>query len=196
MTRPELHVAVANTKNTATNYNENFSMMLDYIDEEISDAKTYVDNAIPTQTGNAGKFLSTNGTTASWTIPVPTGTIMWFGYTAAPSGWVVCNGNAYLRTGTYANLFAVIGTTFGEGDGSTTFNVPNLIGKYVVGGSGVGTETPAATEEATSSTSIAHSHTYLAGTTISANTGSAGGSHTHTYTKGVNSITLLPIIKI
>lgn len=46
MTRPELHVAVANTKNTATNYNENFSMMLDYIEDEVQAAKDHVDNTL------------------------------------------------------------------------------------------------------------------------------------------------------
>lgn len=55
---------------------------------------------------------------------------------AAPAGWLVCDGSAVSRT-TYANLFAVIGTTFGAGDGSTTFNVPDLRGRGPIG-SGTG----------------------------------------------------------
>jgi microcystin-dependent protein len=43
---------------------------------------------------------------------------------AVPAGWLACNGAAVSRT-TYANLFAAIGTTYGAGDGSTTFNLPN-----------------------------------------------------------------------
>jgi len=51
---------------------------------------------------------------------------------SAPSGWLLCYGQAISRT-TYANLFSVIGTTWGSGDGSTTFNVPDLRGRTVAG---------------------------------------------------------------
>lgn len=57
----------------------------------------------------------------------PTGTILPYGGSTAPSGFLLCNGGAISRT-TYARLFSVIGTTYGVGDGSTTFNLPNLIG--------------------------------------------------------------------
>ena len=50
----------------------------------------------------------------------------------APNGHLLCDGSLISRT-TYANLFSVIGTTFGAGDGSTTFNLPNLKGKIPVG---------------------------------------------------------------
>lgn len=63
---------------------------------------------------------------------VDTGTIAAFGVTTAPSGYLKCNGAAVSRT-TYADLYAVIGTTFGTGDGSTTFNVPDLRGVWVRG---------------------------------------------------------------
>ena len=56
---------------------------------------------------------------------IPAGTISQFAGTAAPSGWLLCNGAAVSRT-TYAALFAAIGTTWGVGNGSSTFNVPNL----------------------------------------------------------------------
>lgn len=56
---------------------------------------------------------------------VPTGTILPFGGTTAPAGYLLCDGSAVSRT-TYAALFAVIGTTYGLGDGSTTFNLPQL----------------------------------------------------------------------
>ncbi|HID72544.1 TPA: hypothetical protein EYP38_01265 [Candidatus Micrarchaeota archaeon] len=51
---------------------------------------------------------------------------------AAPSGWLLCDGSAVSRT-TYADLFDAIGTTFGAGDGSTTFNVPDLRGRVFAG---------------------------------------------------------------
>ena len=52
--------------------------------------------------------------------------------TTAPSGYLKCNGAAVSRT-TYADLFAIIGTTHGAGDGSSTFNVPDLRGEFVRG---------------------------------------------------------------
>ncbi|MEM7179648.1 MAG: phage tail protein [Spirochaetota bacterium] len=55
---------------------------------------------------------------------VPTGTILPYAGNTAPTGFLICNGNAVSRT-TYANLFSTIGTTWGSGDGSTTFNLPD-----------------------------------------------------------------------
>lgn len=52
-----------------------------------------------------------------------------------PTGWLLCNGQAISRT-TYADLFALIGTTWGAGDGSTTFNVPDFRDRALVGASG------------------------------------------------------------
>jgi hypothetical protein len=60
---------------------------------------------------------------------VPPGTIMDFGMATEPVGWITCDGQAVSRT-TFAALFAAIGTTWGAGDGSTTFNVPNLSIRY------------------------------------------------------------------
>lgn len=65
---------------------------------------------------------------------VPTGVVMPFAGDSAPEGFLLCDGQAVNRT-TYANLFSVIGTKYGEGDGSTTFNVPNLVDRFVEGGS-------------------------------------------------------------
>lgn len=61
-----------------------------------------------------------------------TGVIKAFGGTSAPTGYLLCDGAAVSRT-TYSALFAVIGTKFGAGDGSTTFNVPNGKGRTLVG---------------------------------------------------------------
>ena len=63
---------------------------------------------------------------------VPTG-VMWdYAGTAAPSGWLLCDGSAISRT-TYATLFSIIGTSYGPGDGSTTFNIPDSSGRVSVG---------------------------------------------------------------
>lgn len=63
---------------------------------------------------------------------VPAGVILPFGGTTAPTGYLLCNGQAVSRTGNAA-LFAAIGTSFGSGDGSTTFNVPDLRGRFLRG---------------------------------------------------------------
>lgn len=70
-----------------------------------------------------------------------TGDTKWAAYSATPSGWLLCDGSAVSRT-TYAALFAVISTTFGVGDGSTTFNLPDGRGRALIGvGTGAQTET-------------------------------------------------------
>lgn len=63
---------------------------------------------------------------------VPTGMIAFFDLTQIPDGWLLCNGANVSRT-TYAALFAAIGTRFGAGDGSTTFTLPNLDGRFLQG---------------------------------------------------------------
>lgn len=64
--------------------------------------------------------------------------IAYAGNNTLPEGYLLCDGSAVSRTD-YADLFAVIGTTYGTGDGSTTFNLPNLVGRFIEGGSTAGT---------------------------------------------------------
>lgn len=61
---------------------------------------------------------------AQTALTLPAGVILPYGGTEAPSGFLICDGSAISRT-TYAALFNAIGTAYGEGDGSTTFNIPN-----------------------------------------------------------------------
>jgi microcystin-dependent protein len=69
---------------------------------------------------------------------IPTGLISPFGAASAPAGWLSCQGQAVSRT-TYSDLYAVIGTTYGIGDNSTTFNLPDLMGRSPIGsGTGAG----------------------------------------------------------
>lgn len=63
---------------------------------------------------------------------LPVGSIMPYPKATAPENWLICDGSAISRTD-YSELFNAIGTTFGEGDGSTTFNLPNLKGRTIVG---------------------------------------------------------------
>jgi microcystin-dependent protein len=68
--------------------------------------------------------------TRSFVDVQPAGMISAFGNSTAPTGWLQCNGAAVSRT-TYADLFTAIGTVYGTGDGSTTFNVPEIRGEFV-----------------------------------------------------------------
>jgi microcystin-dependent protein len=63
---------------------------------------------------------------------VPTGSITGYAGITVPGGWLMCNGAAIDRT-IYADLFEAIGTTYGNGDGETTFNIPNLLGRTIIG---------------------------------------------------------------
>nr|DAF99180.1 MAG TPA: tailspike protein [Podoviridae sp. ctW0z17] len=72
----------------------------------------------------------------------PVGTIIAVAYTGVPEGYMHCNGAAVNRT-TYVNLFNKIGTTYGAGDGNSTFNLPNTVAKFLEGGVAAGTYYPA-----------------------------------------------------
>jgi microcystin-dependent protein len=65
-------------------------------------------------------------------IVEPIGSIVLLASSTVPTGYLECNGAAISRT-TYATLFAVLGTTWGAGDGSTTFNLPDLRGEFIKG---------------------------------------------------------------
>lgn len=77
----------------------------------------------------AAKVLTAAGT---WAAAVPVGSVTMFASNGAPTGWLECNGTAVSRT-TYAGLFAAIGTVFGAGNGSTTFNLPDMRGEFARG---------------------------------------------------------------
>ena len=84
--------------------------------------------ALPT----AITVASANMVTATAQALLPAGAVMAFAMNSAPAGWLAANGAAVSRS-TYATLFAAISTTHGSGNGSTTFNVPDLRGIFVRG---------------------------------------------------------------
>ncbi len=142
-----------------------------------------------TSTGNINlkrATVVTGSVTATGMAMCPTGTILPFGGTSAPSGWLSCDGTAISRT-TYSGLFAVLGTTWGVGNGTTTFNLPNLPRHTLVGVGGSGTATLSNT---VGSTGGEETHTMTTGELV---------AHTHTYaqassgaqfsTGGVNALT-------
>ena len=123
----------------------------------------------------SGNVLTSNGTT--WTsaaapVSVPIGGLVMWATSSAPSGWLLCNGAAVSRT-TYSPLYAVIGTTFGSGDGSTTFNLPDYRDRMPIG---AGT-TYSANSSGGSKDAIVVSHTHTA----------TDSGHTHPFTASVSS---------
>lgn len=102
---------------------------------------------------------------------VPTGVIQAYGSVTAPTGWLLCDGSAVSRT-TYAALFSVLSTSFGSGNGSTTFNVPDLRGRAPIGKDDLG---------GSAASRITSGNAGFSGATL----GAAGGDerlHGHTHT--------------
>jgi microcystin-dependent protein len=91
---------------------------------------------MPLSTLNTNSITSVSNTAISGTIIGTqlgsgiTGQVSFFAFSSVPTGWIKANGAAISRT-TYASLFAVISTTYGVGDGTTTFNVPDLRGEFL-----------------------------------------------------------------
>jgi microcystin-dependent protein len=106
---------------------------------------------------------------------VPTGAVMPFAMNSAPSGWLAANGSAVSRT-TYAALFAAIGTTYGTGDGSTTFTLPDLRG-YFVRGAGTNADGTASEAFGTKQADAFQGHRHTVTTKTSFNLASSGPSN-------------------
>jgi len=101
-----------------------------------SNAASDITLTLPDSDGNANDVLQSDGSGnlsfAALPQAVPTGSVHMMATTTVPSGYLKCNGAAVSRT-TYADLFAIVGTAHGAGDGSSTFNVPDLRGEFVRG---------------------------------------------------------------
>ena len=108
----------------------------------------------------------------------PTGSIIMWPLNTAPTGYLICNGSAISRT-TYSALFAILGTSYGSGDGSTTFNIPDYRGQFLRGWSNGSTTDP---DRAT--------RTNRGDGTTGDNVGTKQGyeiqSHSHTYYVGLD----------
>lgn len=160
---------------------------------------------------NAGDWQTI--TNFARTAQQPAGAISQFAGSTAPSGWLLCNGSAVSRS-IYADLFTAIGTTYGAGNGTTTFNVPNLGDKVAIGVGGTKTlggtggaasVTPTGSVQSTTLTTTqmpSHNHTlkfgaFGAGGSIQStynNTGTdtattnTGGSSSHTHGLTLNAV--------
>jgi microcystin-dependent protein len=127
-----------------------------------------------------GDLAVAGSVTVSGSPIMPTGAMLEYGGASAPTGWLLCNGAAVSRA-TYAALFAVLGTTYGAGDGSTTFNVPNKIDRVGVG-AGSSYARGATGGAATATTDAAGSHNHTGSTGGTAITTDQMPSHNHGIT--------------
>jgi microcystin-dependent protein len=138
--------------------------------------------------------LIINGATGSIIGTLPAGMVMYFANSTVPQGWLQCNGAAISRT-SYTELFAAIGTVYGTGDGSTTFNLPDLRGQFVRGWASASTTSATVTGSIATTTltvsavgsGLIQIGDILSGTGVTANTkvisqltGATGGIGTYT----------------
>lgn len=126
-------------------------------------------------------------------LEVPVGTILDYGGSSTPEGYIFPAGQAVSRTGATARLFAVYSTTFGSGDGSTTFNVPDLRGRVVAGKDNMGGSAAnrltvgvsgitGTTLGATGGNENMQQHTHIATSVVT------DPGHSHTYSQGVGGV--------
>lgn len=107
---------------------------------------------------------------------VKSGALMDFATPTAPSGWLACDGQAVSRT-TYATLFTAIGTTWGAGDGSTTFNVPPLMDRFRRHRNAAGLAGAVGTLQ--SPANLTHSHAVTGAPSAGSLSTDSQGAHTH-----------------
>lgn len=114
----------------------------------------------------------------------PIGTMLPFAGASTPAGgqWLLCNGSAVSRS-TYAGLFAVCGTTYGAGNGTTTFNLPNLVDRLPMGAGSTYGRGSTSSGSVTLSTSNMPSHNHSV-----SGTADSGGSHGHSLSGSVGSV--------
>jgi len=115
---------------------------------------------------------------------VPIGTVvMWSGSSInVPTGWKLCDGTAISRT-TYSDLYTIQGNVFGSGDGSTTFNLPDMRDRFIVGaGSSYSSNSTGGSNSHTLTTAEIPSHNHTQNSHNHTGSSGTSGSHSHTGT--------------
>ena len=179
--------------------NENFTLTnsaIENLENSLSTSISSISSSTAGKNGSASeKFSVADATETTHAVNlgqirsslVPVGSIILFAKNEAPAGYLICNGSAVSRTD-YADLFDVIGTTFGSGDESTTFNLPDLIGKVSYGSTTINSNSLT-----TENHSADHSHQTKNIVEGSSNRITTGVSSDHTHS--ISACGLLPCIK-
>lgn len=129
---------IVGSNNTISGISE---AMMSFTDITTLNVSTSKHGFVPKAPNDSTQFFRGDGT---WAVPsggIPSGSVTEFAGSSVPSGWLFCDGSAVSRS-TYSGLFTAIGTTYGAGDGSTTFNLPDSRGRVI---QGVGTGAKVAT---------------------------------------------------
>ena len=126
---------------------------------------------------NGATIVASSSSAASWAVGAsPTGSIMLFATATPPAGWLNCDGSAVSRT-TYSVLFGVIGTTYGAGDGVSSFNVPNFTSAF-----------PLQATPGLAGGTLAHQHG-VTGVSVASHTHGGGGLIAATHTHSIPNLT-------
>ena len=179
--------------------NENFTLTntaIENLETTVSSSISSLTSTTASKNGSADeKFSVADATESSHAVNlgqissnlVPVGCVIWVAYNTAPTGYLVCDGTEVSRSD-YADLFAKIGTAFGAGDGSTTFNLPDLIGKVAYGSTTIN-----ANSLKTGNQDTGHTHAIqnAMGGSTTKHTDNQNADHKHT----VSACGLLPCIK-
>jgi len=203
------YVFANGTNADGTQVNSNFTNVVNFLNTEtVQRDASIAFTAIPS-------LPATDPTTANQAVRkayvdnyTPAGVITQYGGASAPTGWLLCQGQAISRSNAlYTRLFAAISTTYGAGDGSSTYNVPNLQGRIPVGFDSTQTEFDALAEVGGSKTSTLitanlPSHQHGVGTILPntiadhvhgfgtlATVGTDLGSHNHTQNAHTHTVT-------
>jgi phage-related tail fiber protein len=144
MAQSDQSVQDATFPSVRADINDNFAALFSQSSGNSAPSVTVAFQPWVDTSSNPPVYKMRNGSNSAWiTVGVldpagfsvsgsPTGQVIYVALSSAPTGYLKANGAAVSRT-TYAALFAAIGTTFGVGDGSTTFNVPDLRGEFIRG---------------------------------------------------------------
>ena len=161
------------------------------VNSNFQDVKTFAEGISTGTNIDAGAIELTKLSSNAIQQLTPSGSIMQYAGTAAPTGWILCDGSA-VSTTTYATLYGVIGSAFNTSGGQSapaagTFRVPLLTGRVPVGRDASNVAFDVLGETGGSSTSVAsHTHTdgTLATASAAANITLNGGNHSHTGSSG------------
>ncbi|QIN96920.1 tail collar domain containing protein [Synechococcus phage S-H34] len=147
------------TPGTLTNAIDNYLPAASDVQAGVVELATSAEIIAGTETDKAMTPAAYAASISSLGIGNPPGTVITFAGSTAPTGYLACSGQQVDRV-TYADLFAAVGTVFGVGDGTTTFNLPDLRGEFVRGwDNGRGIDSGRAFGSTQNSANLAHSHT-------------------------------------
>ena len=166
-------------------------------DDHLRLIKSTIKTTFPNITG--AMTATHSALNAATSFDMPSGSIITYGGSSAPTGWLICDGSAISRS-TYATLFGILSTTYGVGDGSSTFNIPDIRGRVPAGKESSASRLTSGVSGLTSTT-LGNTGGAEGVTLTSAQSGIVGhthgltmNAHTHTFTGNAHSHTVNGVV--